>query len=279
MSKFTKEKELEIIKLYKEGKSQKEIALLYNTFNTSIRRVLLRNNILIRGNDKIQRLCKHNPFKRNDEKSDYFLGLLLTDGSIASNITKNSNTICLSLNEKDGYIVEEFRKFISCNLKLQRVFQKLNNSYMNAVSFTNIEVEDWLKRKGNFNNKSFECKIYTPINWNILRGIFDGDGGFHSNSGHLDFFICGKSLIFIKQIKFFLDKHGFSAYLKERSNSNGNSLYYIEIYKIQDVLRLGELMYNNAHIFIKRKYEKWLAFYESRRAYTLNSGKEMAIQP
>lgn len=279
MSKFTKEKELKIIKLYKEGKSQKEIALLYNTFNTSIRRVLLRNNILIRGNDKIQRLCKHNPFKRNDEKSDYFLGLLLTDGSIASNITKSSNTICLSLNEKDGYIVEEFRKFISSNLKLQRVFQKLNNSYMNAVSFTNIEVEDWLRRKGNFNNKSFECKIYTPINWNILRGIFDGDGGFHPNSGHLDFFICGKSLVFMKQIKFFLNKNGFNTYLKERSNSNGNSLYYIEIYKIQDVLRLGELMYNNAHIFIKRKYEKWLAFYESRRAYTLNSGKEMAIQP
>ena len=150
---------------------------------------------------------------------------------------------------------------------------------MNAVSFTNIEVEDWLRRKGNFNNKSFECKIYTPINWNILRGIFDGDGGFHSNSGHLDFFICGKSLVFMKQIKFFLDKNGFSTYLKEKNNSNGNSLYYIEIYKIQDVLRLGELMYNNAHIFIKRKYEKWLAFYESRSAYTLNSGKEMVIQP
>lgn len=279
MSKFTTEKEFEIVRLYRSGKSQKEIAQIYNTFNTSIRRVLLRNKVLIRSNSRVNRLCKHNPFKRNDEKSDYFLGLLLTDGSISKNTTKSSNTICLSLNQRDGYIVEEFRDFVSPKLKLQKVFQKLNNSYMYAVSFVNTEAEEWLRRKGNFNNKSFECKIYTPINWNILRGIFDGDGGFHPNNGHLDFFICSKSLVFIEQIKFFLNKEGFYPHIKKRENGNGNSLYYIEIYKIKEVLRLGELMYNNAHIFIKRKYERWLAFYESRRAYTLNSGKEMAIQP
>lgn len=264
MSKFSKEKEISIIKMYKDGYSQKEIADYYNTFNTSIRRVLLRNNIIIKGNDKRQRLCKNNPFKNKDEKSDYFLGLLLTDGTISKNVTKNSNSICLSLNERDGYIVEEFRNWVSPNLKLQRVHQKINNSYMNAVTFTNIEVEQWLKRKGNFNNKSYECKIYTPINWNILRGIFDGDGGFHSNNGHLDFFICGKSLIFMNQIKRFLEKEGFTVYLKERNNGQNNNLYYVEIYKIREVIRLGELLYNNAHIFIKRKYEKWLSFYESR---------------
>lgn len=37
-------------------------------------------------------------------------------------------------------------------------------------------------------------------------------------------------------------------------------------------------MYNNAHIYLKRKYERWLTFYENKRdKYTLNSGKEMAI--
>ena len=40
MKKFSKEKELEIINLYKRGYTQKEIAEKYNTFNTSIRRVL-----------------------------------------------------------------------------------------------------------------------------------------------------------------------------------------------------------------------------------------------
>ena len=278
MSKFSKEKEENILRMYKEGKSQKEIAKYYGTFNTSIRRVLLRNNIILRGNNKIQRLCKHNPFKRNDEFSEYFLGLLLTDGCISSNITKNSNSINLSLNERDSYIVETFRDWISPKSKISKVLQKLNNSYMYSVSITNEEVEEWLRRKGNFNNKSYNCKLYTPITWNILRGIFDGDGGFHFNSGHLDFFICSKSLIFIQQIKYFLNKYGFTSYIKERINNQGNSLYYIEIYKINDVIKLGEYMYNNAQIFIKRKFDKWLSFYESRGyKYTLNSGKEMVI--
>lgn len=68
-------------------------------------------------------------------------------------------------------------------------------------------------------------------------------------------------------------------YLRERNNGQNNNLFYLEIFKIEEVIKLGEYMYNNAHIFLKRKYEKWLAFYESRRANTLNSGKEMAIQP
>lgn len=264
MSKFSKEKEENILKMYKEGKSQVEIAKYYNTFNTSIRRVLLRNNIIPRSNSKVQRLCKHNPFKKNDEYSEYFLGLLLTDGCISSNATKSNNSINLSLNEKDGYIVESFRDWISPNSKVSKVLQNINNSYMYSVNITNTEVEEWLRRKGNFNNKSYECKLYTPITWNIFRGIFDGDGGFHSCCNHLDFFICGKSLVFIKQIKYFLDKFNFTSYIRERKNGQGNSLYYIEIHKIDEVLKLGEYMYNNAQIFIKRKFEKWLSFYESR---------------
>lgn len=48
MKKFSKEKELEIINLYKRGFTQKEIADKYGTFNTSIRRVLLRNNVFLK---------------------------------------------------------------------------------------------------------------------------------------------------------------------------------------------------------------------------------------
>lgn len=42
MSRFSKEEVNNIIKLYKEGMSQKEIANLYSTYNTSIRRILIQ---------------------------------------------------------------------------------------------------------------------------------------------------------------------------------------------------------------------------------------------
>lgn len=48
MKRFSKEIELDIIDKYKKGKNTVEIAKEYNTYNTSIRRVLLRNRIVPR---------------------------------------------------------------------------------------------------------------------------------------------------------------------------------------------------------------------------------------
>lgn len=272
MRKFSPEKELEIIRKYREGMTQKQIADEYGTFNTSIRRVLIRNGIIPKGNDKQQRLCKHNPFKRNDEYSDYFFGLLITDG----NIEKERHRINLSLNERDGYIIEEFIKWSSPKTKITKIHQKLNDSYMWNATITNEEAYEWLIRRGNFHNKSYEAKLYIPLNYNILRGIIDGDGGitFTNNSNTLRIFICGKSFPFIQQIERFLIKEG---YTPKVTYSHG--LWYVNLYRIKEVLKFGEQLYKNAHIFCKRKYERWLAFYESRKANGVNSGKGMATQP
>ena len=274
MKKFSEEKEQDIIDKYKRGRNTVEIAKEYNTYNTSIRRVLLRNGIVPRNPQKVQRLCKHNPFKRNDEYSEYFLGLLLTDGCI-TNKSKNTYVVNLSLSEKDGYMVEKFRDWASPYTKVSKVLQRINNSYMYSVNIANCEMIDWLRLRGNFYRKSYECKIYTPITWNILRGIFDGDGGFRQvNKGSLYFFICGKSLVFINQIYYFLSKQGFHPKINTQ-----NGLYYVALYRQDEVQLVGEYLYNNAHIYLKRKYERWLAFYESRKANGVNSGKETAIQP
>lgn len=272
--------EEEIVSLYKKGLNQTEIATKLGTYNTTIRRILIRNGIQVKGNDKIQRLCKHNPFKRNDEFSDYFLGLLLTDGTISKTkaSTRNFN-IVLSLNEQDGYMVENFRNWASPKSKITKIYQKINGSYMYSVSFSNAETVEWLNRAGQFTNKSLNCKVYKPMNFNILRGILDGDGGFHENCGHLDFFICGASYDFIQQIARFLIKNGFSPHIRQSDRRSGSPFYYVELYKIEEVIRLGHLLYDNAHIYLNRKYEKWLAFYESRKANGVNSGKKMAIQP
>lgn len=272
---FDEEKESLILKDYKAGKTTVEIAKKWNTYNTSIRRVLLRHGVVPRTTQKVNRLCKHNPFKKNDEYSDYFLGLLLTDGCISTK-SKNLSTyaINLSLSEADGYMVEEFRDWASPKTKVSKVLQKINNSYMYSVNIMNEEAVEWLRRKGNFYKKSYECKIYKPLNWNILRGIFDGDGGFRkSNETGLSFFICGKSEVFINQIKEFLVRGGFRPRIECRTN-----LYYVWIHRQDEVINLGLKLYNNAHVFLHRKHDKWLAFYESRRANGVNSGKEMAIQ-
>lgn len=265
MRKFNQQKEQEILLMYREGKTQKEIAEYFGTFNTSIRRVLFRNNIIPKGNDIQQRLCKHNPFKRGDEYSDYFLGLLLTDGNIDSR-----GRIRLALNSKDESLIEQFRNWASPKSKITKTLQKLNNSYMSAVSFTNKEALEYITRKGNFVNKSFEAKLYIPMNYHILRGILDGDGGFYRQNKHgLNVQICGKSKVLISQVFNFLKREGYSPI--KRVDARG--LITVSLHKQAEVLRFGKQVYTCTHIFMQRKYDRWLSFYENRsKKHTLNSG-------
>lgn len=281
------EKEQEILKLYKSGMSQKDLGIKYNTSNTAIRRVLLRYNVVPRGDGKVNRYCKHNPFKsfkKHDEYSEYFLGLLLTDGCIPKKgKVARVQGINLSLTEADSYIIEAFRDWASPKQKVSYVLQKKYGTYMASISITNEEAVEWLNRKGNFKNKSFSAKIYCPVTWQILRGIFDGDGGWHhTNKDGLNFFVCGLSEAFMNQVNNFLLNQGIRSKIRfaEPDKWHKNGLYYVEVHNYADVMKIGLNMYSNAHIFLKRKYEKWLTFYESKRdKYTLNSGKESHSNP
>lgn len=117
--KFSTEKEQSIIKDYLNGLNTVEIANKWNTYNTSIRRVLLRNHITPRTGKEVNTRVKECPFKLKDEKSEYFLGLLLTDGSISHR--KDSNSVCVSLGLKDKEMVEYFRDFVCPSNKVSTV--------------------------------------------------------------------------------------------------------------------------------------------------------------
>lgn len=261
MSKFSKEKEFSIVKDYLDGLDTVQIAKKWNTYNTSIRRVLLRNGITPKTIK--ERLSVENPFKDNDEKSEYFLGLLLTDGCISHRKDTNSVSISLSLIDKE--MVESFRDFINPKAKVSKVLQKKFNTYMYIYSVRNDMIAKWLEDRGNFTNKSYNCDIYIPLTSNILRGIFDGDGYWHSSKNTMHWGICGKSKVFLEKIQSYLKSNNINSSLVKRNKGNDNYLYYLEIHKTVDVVKVANLMYKDAHILLIRKYDKWHLFEETLR--------------
>lgn len=263
--KFSKEKEESIISDYKAGLNTVEIAKKWNTYNTSIRRVLLRYEIKPRTIKEVLATIKKNPFKLGDEYSEYFLGLLLTDGCICHRKESNSTSISLALKDKE--MVEKFRDFVCPKNKVSKILQKKYNTYIFSTSVRSDLVAEWLEQQGNFHNKSYDCDIYIPLTSHILRGVFDGDGYWHStNKGStLQWGVCGKSLIFMQKIQEYLASIGIQSYLKKRKNLNNNWLYYLEVSKTVDVLKIANLMYKEAHIYLLRKYEKWHLFEETLR--------------
>lgn len=263
-NKFSKEKEKNIIDLYKQGHNQKDIANLYNTYNTSIRRVLLRNGIKIRSNSEIQSFVPINPFKE-DAISDYYLGLLVTDGCISN------GKLSISLKKEDKYLLEHFANFLGPKVKVNKYFHKTHSKYQYYVMTRDKKVINHLKTLANFYNKSFSLELYKEINWNIIRGAFDGDGGitYLNNNKSLRWYICGNSKKFLKQIEKFLKKEGFNPTITQQG------IWYVNLYKKEEIKKLFELLYKDADIFLKRKYEKLATFVEkSMEKNTLNSGKE-----
>lgn len=263
--KFNKEKESKIISDYKAGLNTVEIAKKWNTYNTSIRRVLLRNNIIPRTNKEVQTRIKTNPFKIGDEKSEYFLGLLLTDGNIYHSKKTNSSSISLSLKDKE--MVEKFRDFICPRNKVSKILQKKYNTYMFSVAVKSDMVSEWLENKGNFISKSYNCNIYIPLTPHILRGIFDGDGYWKStNNGRtMSWGICGKSFIFLEKIQNYLNSINIKSFLYKRDKKDENYLYYLEVHRTGDIIKIANLMYKKASIFLIRKYDKWHLFEETLR--------------
>lgn len=261
MSKFSKEKESSIVEDYLKGLDTVQIAKKWNTYNTSIRRVLLRNGVTPKTIK--ERLSVKNPFRDNDEKSEYFLGLLLTDGCISHR--KDTNSVSTSLSLVDKEMVESFRDFINPKAKVSKILQKKFNTYMYMYSVRNDSIAKWLEDRGNFINKSYNCDIYIPLTPNILRGIFDGDGYWHLTKNTIHWGICGKSKIFLEKIQSYLKNNDINSSLVKRNKGNDNYLYYLEIHKTVDIVKVANLMYKDAHIFLTRKYDKWHLFEETLR--------------
>jgi hypothetical protein len=263
--KFNKEKEHSIVEDYLSGLNTVEIANKWNTYNTSIRRVLLRYGITPRTSKEVHSRVKVNPFKLGDEISEYFLGLLLTDGCVQHR--KNINSVSITLALKDKEIVEKFRDFACPRNKVSKVLQKKYNTYMFSTSVRSDLIANWLEEQGNFHNKSYECDIYVPLTPHILRGIFDGDGYWHTtnNGSTLQWGICGKSLIFLQKIKDYLQSLGIKSFLNKRNKTNNNYLYYLEVQRAVDVVKIINLMYKEAHIYLMRKYDRGHLFAEMLR--------------
>lgn len=260
---FSKEKEESIIQDYLNGDSTVKIATKWNTYNTSIRRVLKRYNIPLRNLKEANSRVKICPFKDNDEYSEYFLGLLLTDGCIY----KSKNSYSTSLTLKDKELVEEFRDFINPEAKVSKILQKKYGTYVYSYSVRSDLVADWLNQRGNFVDKSNKCDIYCPINWHVLRGIFDGDGYWHpTNKGNtMAWGICGKSEMFLIKIKDFLTTQNIKSHLRKVQIGGTSYLFYLEVTKLCDAVKIAKMMYSGAHIFLKRKYERWHLFEETLR--------------
>lgn len=92
------------------------------------------------------------------------------------------------------------------------------------------------------------------INWDVLRGIIDGDGCISStNSGNtIKLGITSACKEFLIQIQEFLEGEGITSFINE-SKRNENPIFDLFVYKTNDLMIIHKHLYTDAHYFLKRK--------------------------
>lgn len=273
--KLTQLEELELVDLYKSGKTTRELCIHfgYNSDNRhSILNRLHKYNIPIRP-DNYTHSTKYEIDNTYFEKIDnqnkaYFLGLLYADGC---NYTKKSE-VKLSLVESDKDILLDFSKELKTNkplryTKLDHKSSNFNNHYI--VCIENKKISKDLVDLGCVNKKSLVLKFPTleqvPENLipHFIRGYFDGDGCitysynkiYKKRSPVISFvstkeFLDTLQIIFNKELGF-----SFTKFQKRRKNIINN--YSIMYGGKKQMLKFYNWLYNDSNYFLKRKFKKF----------------------
>lgn len=231
-----------IIELYKENNSMSKIATLLNISSKTVNDVLKNNNIEIRRkHSKINEDYFENP---NTEKSAYWAGFIAADGYVY----KPNNYVRLEINIKDKYHLQLLGDDVGKNIT---DYQKHNSCKLTVSS---KHIVNTLERYNITQNKSLTLQFPTNINidniHHFIRGYFDGDGSFYKI-----YDIVGSQQFLQSLVNSLSFKCEYSLYKPKDENS------YVLRIRTKSLKQFFEFMYKDATIYLDRKYQKQLAFY------------------
>lgn len=228
-----------------EEKSTVDIEKELGISRGSIRYQLNKRGVTCRPRKKVQEEILLNKVGTRD--FDYFLGILASDGSICQ------NTISLEFAENNKEILEHWNSFLegACNINIHT--NKFGTIYY-KISFMNKKVCELLSTYGITPNKSLTITM-PYMNWDILRGIFDGDGSLvkDSRSNNWRFKISSGSVQLLKQIQLFLLENNINSSIRHSSGQ----CYDLDVSKFDKVYKIYCNMYKDSSYFLRRKYDKF----------------------
>jgi hypothetical protein len=268
--KFTQQEIKSVIDLYNAGKQQWEIAQELNCEQTTISGILRRNNIKTRVGKKITYADVNTSFFKeiNSEKSAYFLGFLYADGNIQ--IKNTAYCITLKLKSDDQYIIEKFRDIMSPSSPVKTTTNKGSSNIYSYFRINQKEVCDQLISHGCGPNKSlileFPSTIPNELIRHFMRGYSDGDGCIYKNKfKHKKTINTIWKIVSTKQfcqqtaqiLKTELGINCSQLLSRPKTNQITTTLSVGGNLQVKKVL---DWLYQDATIYLPRKYEKYLEF-------------------
>lgn len=273
---FTKEEEDCIFARYIKGETIRQIAKDFPQSDDQINYILRKAGLTRRNGVQVH--FDENYFNIiEDENRAYFLGLLFADGNIkhfdgtrGKDRHKGWKTQ-ISLNEKEGGdLIRELKRQMGDDRPL-RVYDSLGTSgkYIRCsavVSFGSERLYNDLVKWGMTENKLEQPRLMPPLRPDLihhfLRGCFDGDGSiFYSNGKRpqMGANICG-SKPFLEQANVIFNEVVKTPHTKGRRVFDRGKFGSIHFGTAATCKKLFEYLYQDAHIYMKIKYDKFVNY-------------------
>lgn len=248
----------------------KEISDLLRFSERAISRVLKESNINTKRKNRYT--LNENYFNKIDNQNKaYILGLLYADGFVGD---EHYNNIVLGMKDKE--IVEKVAECIQYDGLIRKGnkggFENSTYSYILNIS-SKIMAED-LRSLGLYPNKSLNMSkfplIQKDLERHFIRGYFDGDGSvvLSRNSSYYKSETLDKKYEYTTITISFLGTENFLKEIVEKMslksysirNTKTSLIKELRVSSKKESIRIFELLYENAEVFLERKYYKWLSF-------------------
>lgn len=294
MKKITEEIEEYIINSY-NSMPLLQIAKKLHIDILRIKKVLVNNNILIRGIGEIigkrmpnqKYTYNENYFESIDnEQKAYWLGFIYADGNVfIPKDSKGRGSLDIALKDNDDYHLHSFRSDIEGNMGVKyREIKNNNKTYKSCrISIFNMKIANDLIKLGCVPNKSLILKFPKYLSDNLLphfiRGYIDGDGCIffkkYNRNRVFTFSLLG-SKDFLENIKIILETNGIECRNVKQSQSKA---FVINIHGQENITNLYNYLYKDATRFLIRKIDIFRnGIINCNKQYILNQITEESYQ-
>ena len=262
----------EIISSYKKGETIRNIASSYNVDPRTVSSFLKQFGINIKKPHPPKTYSvKEDIFQNIDtEEKAWVLGFIYADGYIDPSRTK----LKITLTEKDRDVLEKIRRILRSNSPIKRKEGrqiKGTNYFGNStvtLMISNAQICQDLEKHGAFYKKSLKLQfplfLEDKLIRHFIRRYFDGDGCITFGRHDFPKVSIASNEEFLERIKENLKAKGIVSHIYA---SRQSKVKEIEIASHNSVKNFLDYIYQDATVFMERKYQRYKCFFETGKMF------------